>query len=127
MSNVTLKAVAGLGSIVCLLIAMVFVLKLGGSSGKTTLSPTEGSVAAMQNVQLAAPALEAYFAAQGTYVGMTVPTLQAAGGAALPAGFQIGWVEATRYCVEDTAGGGTAYLTGPGSGIPALGACPAPA
>lgn len=128
MSNVTLKAVAGLGSIVCLLLATVLVLKLGVSSGKqTTLSPTQGAVAAMQNLQLTVPALEAYSAANGTFAGMTVQTLQAAGGDALPTGFQIGWVEATQYCVEDTAAGGTAYLVGPGGALPALGACPASA
>jgi hypothetical protein len=121
----TLKAVAGLGSIVCLLVGVTLMLKLGSSDAKqSTLTPTEGAVAAMQNVQTAQPTIEAYFVANGTYVGMSVQGLQAAGGAALPAGFQIGWTSASRYCVEDTAGGGTAYMLGP-SGVPGLGSCPA--
>lgn len=121
----TFKAVAGLGSIVCVILGATLVLKLGSNNAKqATLSPTESAVAAMQNAQTAVPAIEAYFAVHGTYVGMTVPALQAAGGAALPAGFQVGWTEATRYCVEDTAAGGTASLIGP-SGAPVVGACPA--
>lgn len=127
MSNVTFKAVAGLGSVVCLLIGMTLMLKLGSSDAKqSTLTPTEGAIAAMQNTQTAMPAIQSYLAAHGSYIGMTVPALQAAGGGvALPPGFQVGWAETARYCVEDTAAGGTAYLVGP-SGAPAVGACPAP-
>ena len=90
MSNVTFKAVAGLGSIVCLLIGMTLMLKLGSSDAKqSTLTPTEGAIAAMQNTQTAMPAIQSYLAAHGSYIGMTVPALQAAGGGvALPPGFQ---------------------------------------
>jgi hypothetical protein len=107
------------------MVGMMLVLKLGtGGSKQATLSPTESAVAAMQNVQISQPAIEAYFASHSSYVGMTAAELQAAGGgAALPAGFSVGWVDATRYCVEDAAAGGTAYLVGP-SGSPAVGSCP---
>lgn len=127
MSNVTFKHVIGLGSLICLLIAATLVLKLeSGGAKQTTLSSTETAAAAMANVQIAEAAVQAYAAANGSYAGMTAPALQAAGGgAALPAGFAIGWAETSRYCVEDTAVGGTAYLIGPG-GTPAVGSCPAP-
>jgi len=125
---VTVKHVAGLASIICLLAGVTLALKLDSNSAKqSTLSPTQGAAAAMANVEIAEPSIQAYLEASGSYTGMTLQALQAAGGGtALPPGFQIGWVQATRYCVEDSAAGGTAYLVGP-AGTPAVGSCPAAA
>jgi type IV pilus assembly protein PilA len=59
--------------------------------------------AAQANVRSAIPAVEAYYADNGTYVGMTVPALKL-----IDAGIKVSvgaTLTATHYCVYNTQGG----------------------
>ena len=76
--------------------------------------------AAQSNVRAAIPAVETYFADNGTYVGMDLAALQAID-AGIPA-ITIASAAATTYCVEITNGGQTASKDGPQAAI-ALAAC----
>jgi type IV pilus assembly protein PilA len=73
---------------------------------------------ARSNLRAAVPSAEAYYADNGTYVGMDAadlnaidsgvsPTLTVAGGAATPT--------ATSYCLTDTVSGKTWSVQGPGA------------
>jgi hypothetical protein len=64
------------------------------------------------NLTQAASAATAFEAANGSFVGLTVP------GAAVRSS------SATAYCLEETVHGTTAHLAGP-NGTPAAGPCPA--
>ena len=71
--------------------------------------------AAKANVRAAVPAVEAFYADNGTYVGMTVAALQL-----IDAGVKINAPTAlttTSYCVSDTRGGFTYYKGGPAGNI----------
>ena len=78
--------------------------------------------AAKANVRASIPAIEAYYADNGTYATMTVANLKAD----YDAGFvgTLGTVTATAYCVSSTVNGKTYHVTGPGGSVTA-GACPA--
>ena len=86
--------------------------------------------AAGSNVRAALPAVEAFYADNGTYVGMTIAQLklidQAVNLSAAPSG-----LGATSYCIQsdaDGAGAGTNavhHFSGPGvDTAPVAGACP---
>ncbi len=68
-------------------------------------------VSAEANLSQAASSAGGWFAANGTYVGMSVP------------GASVKTASATAYCLEATIRGITAHLSGP-NGTPAAGACP---
>ena len=72
--------------------------------------------AAQANVRSAVPAVEAFYADNGTYVGMTGASL-----AAIDAGVQLTVVSvgASTYCVSNTQGGFTYYKNGPAGAITA--------
>ena len=76
--------------------------------------------AAQANVRSAIPAVEAFYADNGTYVGMTAVAL-----AAIDAGVKVtvGTVGAATYCVSNTQGGFAYNKAGPAANIVA-GACP---
>jgi type IV pilus assembly protein PilA len=76
--------------------------------------------AAQANVRSAVPAVEAFYADNGTYVGMTGAALQA-----IDAGVQVtvGTVGASTYCISNTQGTSTYSKSGPGAAI-VSGACP---
>jgi type IV pilus assembly protein PilA len=76
--------------------------------------------AAQANVRSAVPAVEAYYADNGTYVGMNAAALTA-----IDAGVQVtvGTVGAATYCISNTQGGFTYNKQGPGAAI-VVGACP---
>ena len=79
------------------------------------------NTAAQANVRSAIPAVEAFYADNGTYVGMTIAALQA-----IDAGVQlshVGTVTATSYCVDATVNSKTYNKAGPGAAI-ASGLCP---
>ena len=62
----------------------------------------------------AVPAIEAFYADNGTYAGMDLAGLQA-----IDAGVKITVVSsgATTYCISDTQGGFTYYKDGPSGTI----------
>jgi type IV pilus assembly protein PilA len=84
--------------------------------------------AAQSNLRAAIPAAEAFYADNGTYVGMTIAALKlidpAVNLSAAPSG-----LSATAYCMQSDSNGETAAgnqvhrVTGPGGDIVA-GACP---
>jgi len=76
--------------------------------------------AAQANVRSAVPAVEAYYADNGTYVGMNAAAL-----AAIDAGVSVtvGTVSASSYCISNTQGTSTYSKSGPSQAI-VSGACP---
>ena len=77
--------------------------------------------AAKANVRAAVPAVEAFYADNGTYVGMTPAAL-----ALIDAGVKVshvGTVSATTYCIDATVGGKNWMKAGPAADITA-GLCP---
>ena len=70
--------------------------------------------AAQANVRSSVPAVEAYYADNGTYVGMDAAAL-----AAIDAGVQVTVVSvgASTYCIKDTRGGFSYYKNGPSGSI----------
>jgi type IV pilus assembly protein PilA len=70
--------------------------------------------AAQANVRAATPAVEAYFADTGTYVGMTVAALQA-----IDAGVSVTVpsAAAATYCIQSTVSGQTARKNGPAAAV----------
>lgn len=70
--------------------------------------------AAQANVRSAVPAVEAYYADNGTYVGMNAAAL-----AAIDAGVKATVVSAgaSTYCIKDTQGGFSYYKNGPSGAI----------
>jgi type IV pilus assembly protein PilA len=77
--------------------------------------------AAKANVRASIPAIEAYYADNGTYATMTVANLKAD----YDAGFAgtLGTVTATAYCVSSNVNGKQFHVVGPGGTVTA-GACP---
>ena len=77
--------------------------------------------AAQANVRAATPAVEAYFADNGTYVGMTLAALQAIDSgvrlSAAPSGLGV-----NTYCIQSTESGQTARKNGPAANVE-LAAC----
>jgi type IV pilus assembly protein PilA len=81
--------------------------------------------AAKANIRAAIPSAEAYFADNGTYVGLTPATLSAvdsgiAPSLTVPAG---AWLTATSYCLQDVQGGQTWHVTRPAPGTYLAGVC----
>ena len=79
--------------------------------------------AAEANVRAGIPSVEAFYANNGTYVGMTVAALQA-----IDAGVKLNAVKpadqtASSYCVDATVGGQTWSKSGSAASI-VTGACP---
>ena len=78
--------------------------------------------AAQANVRSAIPSVEAYYADNTTYVGMSLAGLQASYDAGLSTTITFGTLTATSYCTQDTVGGETYNKNGPGAQI-VTGAC----
>jgi type IV pilus assembly protein PilA len=77
--------------------------------------------AAKANVRASVPALEAYYADNDTYVGMTLAGLQASYDAGVK-NISFGTLAATTYCVQSTVGQATFNKQGPSADI-VTGAC----
>jgi type IV pilus assembly protein PilA len=77
--------------------------------------------AAQSNVRAALPAVEAYFADNGTYAGMDLAALQAIDQNVSLDGDPD--VTATTYCIQSTVGGQTWSISGPGSTTPTEASC----
>jgi prepilin-type N-terminal cleavage/methylation domain-containing protein len=74
--------------------------------------------AAQANVRAAVPAVEAYFADNGTYAGMTLTGLRASYDQAIK-GITIVSSSSSTYCVRGTSGSKDFYKNGPGGDITA--------
>jgi type IV pilus assembly protein PilA len=74
--------------------------------------------AAQANVRAAIPAVEAYFADNGTYVGMTLTGLQASYDQAIK-NMAVISSSASSYCISGTSGSKTFYKAGPAGDISA--------
>jgi hypothetical protein len=83
----------------------------GGSSWGGRLSSSAES-----NVRSAIPAVEAYYADNGTYTGMTLEGLRTTYDAELPDIF-IAQADAKTYCVESTVDSESFFKAGPGANI----------
>jgi hypothetical protein len=90
-----------------------------GGGGETA----EGE--AMANVRAAIPAIEAYYADNGTYAGATVEGLRAAYDTGIGDVRLVGPLNRRAYCVESTVGGVTFSKDGPAAQI-VPGPCGAP-
>ena len=77
--------------------------------------------AAKANVRAALPAVEAFYADNGTYEGMTVEALQAIDQNVNLDGAPV--VAAATYCIDSTVSGSTWKISGPGVTTAASGAC----
>src|SRR6185503_3090367 len=78
--------------------------------------------AAKANVRASVPGLEAYYADNNTYVGMTLAGIQASYDAGIK-NITFGTLTATSYCVQSVVGQATFNKAGPSSDI-VSGACP---
>ena len=76
---------------------------------------------AKANVRAALPAVEAFYADNGTYTGMTVAALQAIDQNVNLDGAPV--VTATTYCIDSTVSGSTWKIVGPGATTAVSGAC----
>jgi hypothetical protein len=79
--------------------------------------------AAESNVRAAVPAIEAYYADNGSYAGATMEKLRSTYDAGIPQEVQLVRAEALTYCIESTVDGATYSKAGPSSDIVA-GPCP---
>ena len=77
--------------------------------------------AAKANVRASIPGLEAYYADNNTYVGMTLANIQASYDAGIK-NITFGTLTATSYCVQSTVGQATFNKNGPSADI-VTGAC----
>ena len=78
--------------------------------------------AAKANVRASVPGLEAYYADNNTYVGMTLASIQASYDAGIK-NITFGTLSATSYCVQSVVGQATFNKQGPSADI-VTGACP---
>ncbi len=77
--------------------------------------------AAKANVRASIPGLEAYYADNNTYVGMTLAGIQSSYDAGIK-NISFGTLTATSYCVQSTVGQATFNKAGPSADI-VTGAC----
>jgi hypothetical protein len=97
------------------------VLKAAQDTGPTSanqqqLEDSASQVAASINLQQAAPAMEAWFNATGTYVGAQ---------AQVPPSFGVTIVHADKfsYCLQAGAGANVQHMNGPDENAPIAGPC----
>jgi hypothetical protein len=103
------------------LVVALFVLtgcheQWGSGSSWSSGSGSADDDAAMSNVRASIPAIEAYYADNGTYAGATLEGLRSAYDPALP---EVDIVEANdqTYCVESTVGSVSYFKAGPAADI----------
>ena len=75
------------------------------------------NAAAQANVRSAIPAIEAFFADNGTYAGMTTTVLQASYDNGLSSSLTWGTPSASTYCVQSTVSTKTFIKDGPDADI----------
>jgi hypothetical protein len=95
----------------------------GSGSGSSSYGP-EGTEMGMANIRASIPAVEAYYADNGTYKGLTLELLQQRYDAGVQ-GITIVKANDQTYCIESDAGGFPWYKAGPAADI-APGDCSMP-
>jgi hypothetical protein len=87
------------------------------SSATVTYEPLDGAAQAQANVRSAIPAIEAYYADNGTYAGMTLELVQQRYDAAVREVLFVGPFSRDTYCVESSVGQATYHKQGPAADI----------
>jgi len=101
--------------------AAVLLLVRSSSAGETTTvvvvaaheSGEQAAQVAKANLRAALPAAEAYYADNGTYVGMSAPALVAID-SGVSVSLTVASASAASYCLAETMSGVTWSVTGPG-------------
>jgi len=99
--------------VVIVIIGILTAIAIGFYSGAREKA---GDVTAKSNIRIAVPAIEAYQSDNGTYVGMTLPVLQATYSPGVQE-IEIVSAGASAYCVRSTIAGRSWYLSGPGGAV----------
>ena len=73
--------------------------------------------AAKSNVRSAIPSIEAFYADNNTYAGISLASLQASYDSGLSSTLTFGTLSGTSYCVRSTVGGQTWSKNGPAADI----------
>jgi hypothetical protein len=90
----------------------------GGVQSEAWESGGAASSDAQANVRAAIPAMEAYYADNGTYAGVSMEKLRATYDSTLPEA-RIALADKRTYCIESTVGGETFSKHGPAADITA--------
>jgi type IV pilus assembly protein PilA len=99
--------------VVIVIIGILTAIAIGFYSGAREKA---NDVTAKSNIRVAVPAIEAYKSDNSTYVGMTLPALQASYSPGIQ-GIEVVSAGASAYCVRSTVGGRSWYLIGPGGSV----------
>ncbi len=97
-------------------IAIIGILSAIAIGSYTGAREKAGDATAQTNIRAAVPAIEAYQSDNSSYVGMTVPLLQASYSQGVQ-GIQIVSAGLSAYCVRSTIAGRTWYLNGPAGAV----------
>ncbi|MDX6413447.1 MAG: hypothetical protein QOH23_857 [Gaiellaceae bacterium] len=103
-------------------VVLLGVLLAIGVTSYLGFKPRAEKSAARANVRAARPAVEAFFADNSTYTGMTLAKLRAS----YDAGIKVvlgSTLTASAYCIKSTIGASTAHVTGPSGTITVAGNC----
>jgi hypothetical protein len=87
------------------------------SSATVTYESHDGAAQAQANVRAAIPAIEAYYADNGTYAGVTLELVQQRYDALVRGVLFVGPFSRNTYCVESTVGQVTYHKQGPTADI----------
>jgi len=121
----THQSEAGFTLIELLIVAVVLgLLATAGLASYVGLKERAGDVAARVAVREALPAVEAYFADNGTYAGMSLGALEAEYDAGLDGSLAFSNLSVRTYCVSAVSGKQTAHIAGPDDPQPQDGLCP---
>ncbi len=99
--------------VVIVIIGILSAIAIGSYTGAREKA---GDVTAKSNIRVAVPAIEAYRSDNSSYVGMTVPLLQASYSQGVQ-GIEIVSAVASAYCVRSTVAGHSWYLSAPGGTV----------
>ncbi len=99
--------------VVIVILGILSAIAIGSYTGAREKA---GDVTAKSNIRVAVPAIEAYRSDNSSYVGMTVPLLQASYSQGVQ-GIEIVSAGASAYCVRSTVAGHSWYLSGPGGTV----------
>jgi len=121
----TLKSEAGFTLMELLIVSVVLgLLTTIGLASYIGLRERAGDAAARVAVREALPSVEAYFADNGTYAGMSFTILQAEYDAGLEDSLAFSSLSGRSYCVSAVVAGRFAHMSGPDDPQPQDGLCP---
>ena len=96
--------------VVIVIIGILTAIAIGFYSGAREKA---GDITAKSNIRIAVPAIESYRSDNSTYVGMTLPVLQASYSPGVQ-GIEVVSANVSAYCIRSTTPGRFWYLSGPG-------------